>query len=202
MKGTKIVGMVLAVAVMIFVIAPIASAQSNILNGQWFKIKLGLKGYRIADDGTVIGKGSGSKAAYLYFAYSDAGGAHYTITTCTAGDLDDVWRGSGVDAVIYLDESIYGATYPQVWEFADIPLVFYDRSSIFRAYPTIYTKITTKDGTLKSASISNVACVLSADLLDDEEATYAAGSCSISGSLVSEANVAKGKVPADCLLLP
>jgi hypothetical protein len=211
MKGTKIVGIVLAVAVMIFVVAPIVSAQTHagILGGQWFKIKLGVKGYEIAGD-TVLGKGAGSLTAYLYFSYT-SGPGEYTITTCMQDDENDnIWH-KNTDfvhdpitndtlnpSVISKDDNIYGEVYPQVWEFGGTYLWFYNGIDSFYVYPTLYTKITADGATLKNASISNVACILSAQFSGDEDGDYAAGSCSISGPLVSAANVAKGKVPAGC----
>jgi hypothetical protein len=208
MKGTKIVGMVLAVAVMIFVFASVASAQihANILNNQWFKIKLGLKGYEIAGD-TVLGKGAGSITAYLYFSYAANA---YTITTCMQDDdNDNTWykntdfvndpnTAESINPSVISIDDIYGEVYPQVWEFGGTYLWFYNGIDSFYAYPTLYTKITADGATLKNASISNVACILSAQFSGDEDGDYAAGSCSISGPLVSAANVAKGKVPAGC----
>jgi hypothetical protein len=196
MKGTKIFGMVLAVAVISFVFASVASAQTsaNILDGQWFKIKLGLKGYRVVTGtDTVLGKGSGSATAYLHFAYS-SGPNRYTVTTCTQNDLNPTTYTFNHTGTVILLDDIYGETYPQVWDFGGNPLVFNNGSGEFRAYPTFYTKITTTGGALKSASISNVACSLYADLTDDDDdADYAIGSCSISGPLA-----AVTKVPGAC----
>jgi len=62
MKGMKIFGIMLGVAVMVFVISPFASAQTfwDILNDQWFTVKLSLKGYQVdSDNETVLGKGGG-----------------------------------------------------------------------------------------------------------------------------------------------
>jgi hypothetical protein len=197
MKGTKILGTVLVLAVLIVMAAPVAFAQTHagILDGQWFKIKLGVKGYRIAGD-TVLGKGSGSVTSYLFFSYNGVDG--YTIATCTQDDLNstDYHPILIVDAI--LTEDIYGEAYPQVWEFGGTPLEFDNGASVFYAYPTLYTKITADGATLKNASISNVACILSAKLSDDDAgANYAAGSCSISGPVILPANVAN-KVPLEC----
>jgi hypothetical protein len=196
MKGTKIVGPVLAVAVLVFMIAPLASAQSNanILNGEWFKIKLGVKGYRTSGD-TVLGKGSGSLNAYLHFDHSAGSPGSYTVYTCTQNDLNPATYSLNlVGSVISLND-IYGETYPQVWDFGGTPLVFDNGAGEFSAYPTLYTKISTTNGALKSAGISNVACSLYADLRDDDQgADYATGSCSIAGPRVTA-----DKVPSQCL---
>ena len=188
---------------MVFVIVPIASAQlyPDILNNQWFKIKLGLKGYKIITPDTVLGKGAGSITSYLYFSYNDnpdPAPDTYTITTCTQDDLNPTEYHARVITDAFSIDNVYGEIYPQVWDFGGTPLVFDNGSAQFEAYPTFYTKITATDGTLKNASISNVFCGLFATLLDDDQgANRAVGSCSISGPLILPANVAK-KVPPTC----
>jgi hypothetical protein len=197
MNGKKIFGTILAVAVMVFMLTPIASAQqyAGILNGQWFKANMTAKGYQIADDGeTVLGKGAGSLSAYLYFSYS---GPSYTIKTCMQNDLNDnVWHKNTSDPILMGD--IYGVTYPQVWDFQDIPLVFSDGISTLSFYLTFFTKITAdkaNPAVLKTASISNVACAV---YLNDITNEYGTGSCTLNGPLIPAANVAK-KVPAACI---
>ena len=199
MKGTKTFGMVLAVVAMIFVFASVASAQTyaGILDGQWFKIKLGVKGYRVATGtDTVLGKGSGSISAYLYFDYTGINGTGtYSIITCTQDDLNPSQYHVIVNSDAISTDDIYGQTYPEVWDFGGTPLVFDDGSGLFSAYPTFYTKISADGATLKNASISNVACSLYADLTDDDQgADYATGSCSISGP-----RALPPKVPQACL---
>jgi len=201
MKAAKILGMVLAAAVMIFMITPIASAQTtpDILDGQWFKIKLGIKGYKVVTGtDTVLGKGSGSMAAYLHFDYNATPPASYTVYTCTQDDLNPTTYHLNLAGTTILLDDIYGATYPQVWDFGGNPLVFDNGSGLFSAYPTFYTKITADGATLKNASISNVACSLYADLTDDDQgADYATGSCSISGPRADVTKVPSG--PSGCL---
>jgi hypothetical protein len=194
MKGIKILGMVLAVGLMVFMIAPIASAQTNadILDGQWFKVKASFKGYSIADDEeTVLGKGSGTTTTYLLFNYDVNSG--YTITTCMQDTFFDTLWHKTVNTPISTDY-IYGATYPQVWDFQGNYLRFYDGENTYDIYPTFYTKITADGTTLKNANIVNVACAIYADLVNDE---YGLGSCSLSGPLVKPSQVAT-RVPADC----
>jgi len=190
----RIYGTVLAVSVMIFVMAPIAFAQqyADILHGQWFKLNLSLKGYTIGADGeTVLGKGSGSAHAYLYMSYGASG---YTITTCMQDDNDDnIWHLWTALTPIPI-ANIYGATYPQVWDFQGNSLQFYNGAETHNAYPTFYTKITAEGATLKNASISNVACAVYVDLKGGE---YGTGSCTIKGPLVPAAKVGTA-VPAPC----
>lgn len=197
MNGTKILGTLLAVALMIFVVASTASAQvyAGILNGQWFKLNLSMKGYRMGTDGeTVLGKGSGAAHAYLYVQYNDSD-QWYTLVTCMQDDVNDnVWYQRMMGAPIPI-ANIYGATYPQVWDFQSNPLQFYNGADTFSAYLTFYTKITAEGSTLKNATISSVACALYVDFAGGE---YGIGSCTIKGPLVPTAKVGT-TVPAACL---
>ena len=197
MNGTKIFGAVLAAVLAVLMMTSIASAQqyAGILNDQWFKVKVSGKGYAIADDGeTVLGKTAGSNPAYIHFSY---GGSSYTITTCMQDDVNDsVWH-KNTGAPIPISQ-VYGATYPQVWDFQDIPLVFFDGITTVSFYLTFYTKITSdkaNPATLKNASITNVSCAVYADDVNGE---YTTGSCTLNGPLILPANVAK-KLPAACL---
>jgi hypothetical protein len=198
MNGTKSFGTVLAVVLVVFVITPIASAQTSagILHDQWFKVNLSLKGYTIADDGeTVLGRGAGSKKTYLHFLYTDIGpDSTYTITTCVQDDLNDNIFHKNTSAAISIVD-IYGVTYPQVWDLGSISLQFEDGVDAFTVHPTFFTRITAVGDTLKNATISNVACTFNAKL---ELGEYATGSCILNGPLVPGAKVER-MVPAPCL---
>lgn len=197
MNGMKILGTVLAVALMIFVIAPMASAQQyvGILNNQWFKVNLSMKGYEIAADGeTVGGKDSGSAHVYLLMQYNDISQS-YRIAACMQDDVNDnIWRYRIGPSPIPI-ANIYGLTYPQVWEFQNNYLWFYNGADNFYVYPTFYTKITADGSNLNKATISNVACTIYVDFGDGG---YGTGSCTLKGSLVPQAKVAT-TVPAGCL---
>jgi len=170
MNGTKIIGMVLAVVLVAFVFASVALAQTNagILNGQWFKLSLSMKGY-VIDGETVLGKGSGSAHAYLYMVY-DGTKQWYTITTCMQDDnIDNIWY-KNTGAPISTD-NIYGATYPEVWEFDANNLQFdggfANGGNTYYVYPTFYTKITpdkANPAKLTNATISNVGCMVYVDI--------------------------------------
>jgi hypothetical protein len=219
MKGRMILGTALAVAVMVFVIAPIASAQqyAGILDDQWFQVKLSAKGYMIDDDQdqTVLGKGQGGSAsAYLLFCFD--GSSSYTITTCTEDDrIPDQWYIiNNVSAQpqppipnlpsprnSISTDNIYGAAYPQIWDFDErTPLVLYDGISILSLHPVFYTKITadiTNPAAVKTASIVHVSCGLHTKEDMGLSAQYGIGSCTMSGFLIPVANVTK-KVPQSC----
>jgi hypothetical protein len=189
MNGMKILGTVLVVSLMIFVMASIASAQpyDGILHNQWFKLTLSMKGYEVDSDGeTVMGKGGGSTHAYLYMSYTGTG---YTITTCMQDmDNDDIWNQWTAPAPIPID-NIYGATYPQVWDFQANNLEFDGGKNTYSVYPTFYTKITADKADpakLKNATISNVSCAVYVDMVSGG---YGCGSCTIKGSLIPAAKV-------------
>jgi hypothetical protein len=205
MKGTKILVPVLAVALMVFMIAPIASAQqfADILNGQWFKIKASMKGYEIDNDNeTVTGKGSGNGTVYLKMTFNnktDPSPDTYTITTCMQDDENDSTWHKITNIDIISKENIYGAIYPQVWDFGGNPISFTDGYTDFDVYLLLYTKISVdKAGSLKTATISTISGSIWAEF---DGGDFALGSCTLSGSLISATQVTK-KVPAACLSLP
>jgi len=202
MNGTKIIGMVLAVVLVAFVFASVALAQTNagILNGQWFKLSLSMKGYVIdnASD-AVLKKGGGSAHAYLHMVY-DGTKQWYTITTCMQDmNNDTIWY-KNTGAPISID-NIYGATYPEVWEFDANNLQFdggfANGGNTYYVYPTFYTKITpdkANPAKLTNATISNVGCMVYVDI---GTGGYGTGSCTIKGSLVPAAKVGT-TVPLGC----
>jgi hypothetical protein len=195
MKGTKTLGTVLVVAVIVFVIPPIISAQDTpgILHNQWFMVKASMKGYMLdgADNDNVLGKSSGSGTDYIKFTYASG---TYTLWTCTPDDYDSgIWHWTECGPIS--TDSIYGAVYPQIWDFDGTPIVFFDGYSTFSLYPTLYTKITAPGGILTKATISTLSCGCWADI---ENGTYnAIGSCGLTGSLIPATQVEK-KVPEYC----
>jgi hypothetical protein len=196
MKSTKVFGIVLGVVVMVFVVAPVASAQTSwaILDDAWFMVKLSLKGYLVdTDDETIVGKGSGGNSAYLLMI---SGADNYTLTTCMEDDNNTGnWiKGTTSGGPIGIG-SIYGATYPELWDFAGNALEFHNGDANFSFYPTLYIKVTPDGTTLKKAKISTVYCGLYAEFVSGENAGRSAfGSCKISGSTIPMA-----KVPPGCL---
>ena len=63
MKTARIGCMVLGIALLMFVIAPVASAQPAIA-GLWYKGTASLKGYEIGSQTNIVGKDSG-KGKYV-----------------------------------------------------------------------------------------------------------------------------------------
>jgi hypothetical protein len=181
---------------MVFMIAPIASAQTyaDILDGRWFKVKGSMKGYMVDanDNETVLGKGSGSGTDYIKWTYNDLN-QEYTLLTCTQDDYDPgIWHKTDCGPIS--TNNIYGAVYPQIWDFDGTPIVFYDGYSTFNLYSILYMKITAEGPTLKKATISTLSCSIWAEIESD---SYAIGSCKITGSLIPSDKVAT-MVPLGC----
>ena len=63
MKTARIGCMVLGIALLMFVIAPVASAQA--IAGLWYKGTASLKGYEIVSPGSIVGKDSGKGSMYV-----------------------------------------------------------------------------------------------------------------------------------------
>jgi hypothetical protein len=216
MNGKKILGTVLAFSGIFLLIASAASAQSipGILHNQWFKVTASMKGYMLdyADNDNVLQKGVGSATDYMKFTYDDKTST-YTLLTCAQDDRDPgVWHKTTPTTTVLIPpptlpdpknrismEAIYGALYPQIWDFAGTPIVFYDGYSAYSLYSILYTKITVdKAGILKTATISTLSCGIWADIEDLDERFNGVGSCVINGSLIPEKLVEK-KVPFYCL---
>ena len=199
MDRVNVFGLVLTVLVMFFMFSPIASAQQypEILHGQWFKAKVGMKLVKIGfDREAVSGKWAGTLSAYLHFTYSDAD-TSYTITTCMQDDDDElIWHKNSSDPIRI--DVIYGTTYPELWLLAGggrVSLVFENDTRAYGIIPIFYTKISGEGSTLKNATISNVECMMEGSVPDG---AFGYGSCSLGGSLIPAAKV-EAKVPPACL---
>lgn len=198
MKAIKMFGMAFAIVALIFVIVPSVSAQTtpDILDNTWFKVSASMKGYML-DGNTVDGKGAGSSKAYLYFAYDDAIGSEggYNVTTCAEPDVAPNPYVKGAPAQIPV-EQIFGQTYPEIWNFGTIPIIFDNGgSTTFKAYPILTTKIVTGDAGPKKATLGTASCLLYEFNGSDE--LVGIGSCKLTGSFIKPEKVAS-KVPAEC----
>jgi hypothetical protein len=185
-------------------VASMASAQTEagILHNQWFKVKASMKGYML-DGETVLSKSSGGATDYVKFTY-DAG--TYSLLTCAQDDQDPgLWHKTTAvappgppDPRNYITvDAIYGDVYPQIWDFAGTPIVFFDGYSTYNLYSILYMKITGAGSTLQKASISTLSCSIWADIQDLGESFNGIGSCGLSGSLIP-ADQVENKVPEQC----
>jgi hypothetical protein len=199
MDRVKVLGLVLTALVMFFMFSPIASAQQypEILHGQWFKAKVGMKLHKIGfDREAVVGKWAGGISVYLHFTYNDVD-TSYTIATCMQDDGDElIWHKNSSDPIRM--DVIYGTTYPELWLLAGgerVSLVFENDTRVYAIIPIFYTKISGEGSALKNATISNVECMMEGSVPDG---AFGYGSCSLSGSLIPAAKV-EAKVPPACL---
>jgi hypothetical protein len=93
-------------------------------------------------------------------------------------------------------DNIYGATYPEIWDFAGTPIVFDNGVSEFDAYATLFIKITANGATLSKASISTLNCALYA--FENSSPTLTGiGSCKMTGPNIKPDKVAS-TVPLEC----
>lgn len=199
MKVIKLSSITVFALVVVVSIPALTYAQSswNILDNQWFKVKLSVKGYVVDNDNeTIVGKGAGGDPAYLLMA---AGVDSYALTTCMQHDTNLTWLlGTTSDGPIETG-NIYGSTYPELWDFGGNALVFHNGEADFYLYPTLYIK-TSADGTgkVKKATISTITCGAYVEFVAGENAGGKAfGSCKIAGSTIASDKV-ESAVPLEC----
>jgi hypothetical protein len=193
MSRGKIIGTVAAVGLVVLLSGGAAWAQTNIsiLNGQWFKVKAALSGYEI-DGETVLERSSGGGTVYLYLSY-DSKGEEYELMTCTQDDYNPgIWYKK--TGHFLGEEDIYGAVYPEVWDFGGNPLTFFNGYSTFNMYPTFYIKFTANGSALTKATLTTVSCAVWSDM---DNGNYLTGSCKLSGSTIAASKVAT-QVPGGC----
>lgn len=85
MKVAKIGCMVLGIALMIFIVASVATAQEG-----WYEGKISVKGNELNNPSFSNVSGSGKAFAFIY---EDDIDDEYEICTCIQGMDDDTWRG-------------------------------------------------------------------------------------------------------------
>ena len=186
MKIAKIGCMVLGVALLMFVIAPYASAQA--VTGEWFKGKASLKGYEISGTGAIMGKAGGGTTIYVNIVEDTTA---YTVTTCVQDRLDDTWQ-LGLPNPISKDY-IYGdLDSGMVWDFFSKSVMQF--SGPIYSYPMFFVKV---NGSLTKASFKSFAC-----MLQDETGApnLQLGSCSISFKNIDAAKVPRGAT--GCIITP
>jgi len=172
MNVSRIGFMVLGIAVLMFVIAPYASAQA--IEGVWFKGKVSLKGYEIADiDGTVVGKDSGKGTIYVNIVHdTDV----ITVTTCTEDRVtDNQWHLADPTVVSPIDQIFRGEKNMQIWD-----LSFPSGMSFYPdAFAQALFKVQMNDSFDAATKISftSFACIA----YDNSSSnSFSLGSCSIS----------------------
>lgn len=182
MKNARVVFIVFGIVLLMFVIAPYASAQ-----GVWFKGKGSMKGYEIDGAHAIVGKAGGSSNIYVNIV-DDTLNNQYVVTTCIEDDVvKGVWH-LWVPTTIPTS-SVYGdPNTAMIWDFADASeMDFY--KNIF-TLPIFYVKI---KGSLANANFKSFSCLVWDSSIFPPN--FRLGDCSISFK-----NIDPAKVPTDCAI--
>ena len=141
----KIAYLSVCIAFLIFFTAPVVSAQ--ILDGQWFELKIKIKGLLVEGDGITSASYSGK--AYLNVQWdSVAPGYDYVVRS---------WDGDSWQSLTGQDVSVYG--YNGVIMFEWPSSVYFNTNDSFHLNKVTNFKIKQEtDGQLKSATIASQAC--------------------------------------------
>ena len=186
MKAARIGFIVFGIVLLMFVIAPYVSAQA--IEGEWFKGKASMKGYKISSDGALLGKVSGSKTIYVNIVDGDnlepPVANQYLVTTCWEDpDVKGVWNLANQQAIS--KDNIYGdPNAAMIWDFADDSLMEFYHDVL--AFPMFYVKI---NGSLTKANFKSFSC----QLWDYAEGpNVEIGSCSITFKNIDPLKVPRG----------
>jgi len=180
MKSVKIGIIVLGIALFVFMVAPIASAQTAITD-QWFKGKATIKGFDISGE-NIVGKAKGGGTVYAHIV---AGVDEYTVTTCVEDfNVDDTWY--TIDNTI-LASNIYGTIDDgEIWDFfasSDGLQANVGGADNFYFYPMFQVKYSKK-----AVSFKSFAC----GFYNNSEIPWQLGSCTMSLKSVDIENVPTG----------
>jgi hypothetical protein len=178
MKVARIGFMIVGIALLMFMVAPYASAQ---VTGEWFQGKASLKGYEISAGGDIVGNAKGNTSIYVNIVEDTTA---YTVTTCVEDrDIKDVWY-LGEPNQISKDDVFGNPSSDMVWDFANKSVMqFY--GPVY-TYPMFYVKL---NGSLTKANFKSFAC----ELWDDSLApNFQLGSCNISFKNLDAAKVPRG----------
>jgi hypothetical protein len=182
MKALRISTIILGLAIIVFMIAPIASAQTPITD-EWFKGRVTIKGFEIDDGGNIVGRASGGGTVYAHIAADVEG---YTVTTCAEDfDADDTWH--TVSNTISTAQ-IYGSLASgEIWDFFyGANGLQFDVGGIDNIYlwPMFQVKYTPK-----SVSFKSFTC----GFYNEQDIPWQLGACTMSLK-----SVAIEKVPMRC----
>ncbi len=144
----KIVCMTVCIALLVFLVAPIASAQS--LDNQWFAITFKAKGLLYNPDNDQVVPVSHSAVAYLYMNWDLVGRNYdYTIYSSTGS----AWTGQA-----HTDQFVYGSNEEVMPDWGG-SIRINSPSNTLIVNANISFKIKKDSGGLfKSASLSSLSC--------------------------------------------
>lgn len=198
MKTTGIAGIILGLLIWVFVFTVPVFAQTSwdVLDGQWFKTKFGVKGYVVHNDGeTVLGKLAGGGPVYVRMV---KGSDEYDIVTCMENrNNPGQWIMSKVGSPVRLS-NMFGSVYPELWDFDGNSLGFNDGNALYAVYPILYIKMEADVGGLKKAKMTAVGCSSTLDFVGGDYAGMRGyGSCKLTGSAIATDKIIS-VVPQEC----
>jgi hypothetical protein len=182
MKIARIGCMVLGIALLMFVIANVASAQEG-----WYQGKVSVKGNEILTSG--FDKVSGNGKIFVRILVDDVN-TEYDVYTCTQGEQDTDWFG----VWNYLPyANVYTDQGSEIWDFSVVNLNFNRGGGpLIVSKPMFQAKYSGTD----KVDFKSFGCIFK-DTTED----LSLGSCTISFKRIATDKVAD-KVSADCLLVP
>lgn len=180
MKAARIGCMVLGIALLMFVIAPIASAQIG-----WYQGKVSVKGNEIIM--SSFDKVSGGAKIFIRINI-DAADEGYEVWTCVQGDVDTSWFGTW-SYIPYVN--VYTDQGSEIWDFS-VDNLFINRG----AGPLVISKpiFTAKYSGTDKVSFKSFGCIFR-----DTTEALSLGSCTINFKSIPLDKVID-KVPTDCLV--
>jgi hypothetical protein len=184
MKTARLGCMALGIALLMFMIAPLASAQPFI-TGEWFKGTISFKGYEVSDiNSDVSGTSNGKGNIYVNIVQ---GTDVFTVTTCIEDrDVKKTWN-LGIPNTIPKSDIFTDSKY-QIWDFSnDSVMQFYGPAYAYPVFKVTFNK-PFPDAT--TASFKSFACTAYDDT--SYPPNYSVGSCSISFKNLDAAKVPRG----------
>jgi outer membrane lipoprotein-sorting protein len=167
----KIACMAVCIALLIFFMAPVASAQ--ILDDVWFEVKVKLSGYQVTSENEIFKVNRGS-TAYIYTnSYTDTAAYDYEIwTEQNPGDWQRTYS-SRHDWIVGNNEELW-----HYWSW----LLFVGNNESATTVMNVLMKITTEtDGSFKNAKFSSLGCTVIGGQLNNLP-FY--GNCKVSGKSI------------------
>lgn len=173
-RTSKICAMFLGIIIIVFMIAPMASAQ---VPDGWLKVKASFKGMDLYGAGKV----SNTRSLYIHTHY-DTNTSSYTVITCTPDSTDPNTYQLRVNNLP--SANVYEpSAQEQVWDFSDgLILRFTNGPYLYSTYPMVLMK-TASNG---SVSMSTLA---SSGYQQASPTNVAAGSWTLKGKTIEAEKV-------------
>ena len=193
MKTTRIINVLLGMALLMAMLAPPASAQPVFFHQQWWQGKLTFKGYQHAEDGTLGDQTNGGIKVWFYTRYW-VDPQYYEVFTCGTTRVDDPDYYGWETGTMNRADLYFSSPLNQLWN--------WDNTTTglpFTAIPyniTTYPVLLMKGKSATQASLSTVSCT--AYVYDAALETYVLGPCTLKMKTIDASKVATS-VPQACL---